>query len=158
MAAVDEDGELDARRAAVVEERLDRGADRPARVEDVVDEHDRPSLECEAELRVADDRLRAARGLAAAHGDVVAVEGDVDGAELRRLAGALLDQAREPVRERDAARLDPDERDPGADVVGSVNQPGAGGLAGGASSPAELRVALDDLVGDSRKRPPERIG
>ncbi len=45
-------------------------------------------------------------------------------------AGALLDQAREPLRERDAAGLDPDERE----VV-------------------KRRVALDDLVGDSRKGP-----
>ena len=50
-------------------------------------------------------------------------------------AGALLDQAREPLRERDAAGLDTDERD----VV-------------------ELRVALDDLVGDSRKGPAQRVG
>ena len=74
------------------------------------------------------------RRLAAADRDVVAVEGDVDGAERGRDAGALLDQAREPLRERDAAGLDPDERD----VV-------------------ELGVALDDLVGDSRKSPPERV-
>ena len=38
VAAVGDDGELDARRPAVVEERLDRGADRAAGVEDVVDE------------------------------------------------------------------------------------------------------------------------
>ena len=51
------------------------------------------------------------RRLAAPHAHVVAVEGDVDRAELGRLAGALLDQPREPLRERDAARLDADERD-----------------------------------------------
>ena len=47
---------------------------------------------------------------------------------------ALLDQAREPLRERHAARLDPDERN----VV-------------------KRRIALDDLVGDSRKRAAQRF-
>jgi hypothetical protein len=63
------------------------------------------------------------------------VEGDVDGAELWRDAGALIDQARKPPREWDAAGLDPDERD----VV-------------------EVGVALDDLVGDSRKGPLQPVG
>ena len=111
VAAVDEHGELDARGPAVVEQRLDRRADRAAGVEDVVDEDDRPSVEREVELRRADERLRRERRLAAADGDVVAVEGDVDGAERGLDAGALLDQAREPPRERDAAGLDPDERE-----------------------------------------------
>src|SRR5215207_4783205 len=44
MAAVDQDGELDTGRAAVLEERVDRGADRAARVEHVVDEDTRLSL------------------------------------------------------------------------------------------------------------------
>src|SRR6059058_1256951 len=47
VAAVDEDGELDPVGPAVVEERLDRGADRPAGVEDVIDEHDGLPLERE---------------------------------------------------------------------------------------------------------------
>ena len=66
VAAVDEDGELDARGPAVVEERLDRGADRAAGVEDVVDEDDRAAVEREVELRRADERLRRERRLAAA--------------------------------------------------------------------------------------------
>ena len=135
VAAVDDHGELDARGAAVVEERLDRRADRAAGVEDVVDEHDGAALEREVELRLAHDRLRVQRSLAAADAHVVAVEGDVDGAELGRLAGALLDQAREPLRDRDAARLDPDERDL-----------------------AEIGIRLDDLVRDPRERSRERVG
>ncbi len=59
VAAVDEHGELDALGPAVVEERLDRGADRAAGVEDVVDEHDGPAVEREVERRRADERLRA---------------------------------------------------------------------------------------------------
>src|SRR5579864_1632559 len=135
VAAVDDDGELDPRRAAVVEERLDRSADRAAGVEDVVDEHDGSSLEREVELRLAHDGLRMQRRLAAADADVVAVEGDVDGADLGRLARALLDQPRETLRDRDAARLDPDERDL-----------------------AKVGICLDDLVRDPRERARERVG
>src|SRR5207248_6237519 len=111
VAAVDEHGELYAGGPAVVEERVDRGADRAPRVEDVVDEDDRAPLEREVELRRADDRLRVERRLAAAHLDVVAVEGDVDGAERGRDAGTLLDEPPQSLRERHAAGVDADERD-----------------------------------------------
>ena len=57
--------------------------------------------------------------------DVVAVEGDVDRAELDLEAGELVDQAAEPVGERHSARVDADEGDR-----------------------VELRVPLDDLVRD----------
>ena len=53
----------------------------------------------------------AARRLAGAHVHVVAVEGDVELAERELLAGALLDQAPQALRDRDAARVDADERD-----------------------------------------------
>ena len=51
------------------------------------------------------------RRLAAAHLDVVAVEGDVDGAEAELDAGELRDQAPQALRERHAARVDADEGD-----------------------------------------------
>src|SRR5947208_10711885 len=54
VAAVDEHGELDALGPSVVEERLDRGPDRAARVEDVVDEDDGLALEREVERGRAD--------------------------------------------------------------------------------------------------------
>src|SRR4051812_21707607 len=126
VAAVDEDGELNAGGTAVVEERLDGRANRAPRVEDVVDEDDRPPFEPEIELGRTDERLRGAGRLAAADADVVAIEGDVARAEGRRFVGALLDQAREPLRERDAARLDADE-----------------------CHLAEIGVRLDDLVRDA---------
>src|SRR4029453_680395 len=88
----------------------------------------------EVELRRAHERLRCERRLPATDRDVVAVEGDVDGTERWLDSGAVGDQARESPRERDAAGLDPDERD----LV-------------------ELRVALDDLVGDSRKGSPQPV-
>ena len=135
MAAIDQDSELDALRPPVVEERLDRGADRAPSVENIVDEDDRSSFEREVELRLADDGLRAQRRFAASHLHVVAVEGDVDGAELGCLAGPFLDQTCEPAGERDAPRLDADER-----------------------NLVELGVRLDDLVSDARERSRERAG
>ena len=134
VAAVGEHGELDARRAAVLEQRVDRGADRAARVEDVVDEDHRAPLELEVELRVAHDRLAAPRSLAVANVDVVAMEGDVELAEVELDAGALLDQAAQALGERHPARMDPDERDR-----------------------LELIVALDDLVRDPRERALDRL-
>ena len=128
MAAVGEHRELNPCGPPVFEERVDRSADRAARVEDVVDEDHRAALDVEVELRVAHDRLRAARRLASAHVHVVAVEGDVELAELELDPGALLDQSPEAVCERDPARVDADERDR-----------------------VEILVALDDLVCDPRE-------
>src|SRR5262245_32493278 len=134
VAAVGEAGELHARGAAVVEQRLDRGANRAPRVEDVVDEHAGHALEREVELRVAHDRLRVDRRLAPAHADVVAVEGDVDGAELDVLARQLRDQVTQALGERDAARVDADEGDA-----------------------LEVGVAFDDLVRDAREAALDRL-
>src|SRR5262249_60605911 len=120
---------------AVLEERVDRGPDRPAGVEDVVDEDHGAALQLEVEPRVAYERLRAARRRRAADVDVVAVEGDVELAEVELEAGALLDQPAEALGERDAAGVDPDERDR-----------------------VELVVPLDDLVGDARERPLDGLG
>jgi hypothetical protein len=113
----------------MLEERLDRRPDRPARVEDVVDEDDRHPAQLEVEGGRVHDRLLHAGG------GVVAVEGDVDRAELHLLPAPLLDQRREPLRKRDAARVDADEREP-----------------------AEVVVALDDLVRDPRQRAREALG
>src|SRR5437870_5324050 len=74
VTAIDEDRELHASRASVVEERLDSSADRPAGVEDVVDEHHRPALERKVERGAVHHRLRVQRGAAVADEHVVAVE------------------------------------------------------------------------------------
>ena len=66
---------------------------------------------------------------------VVAVEGDVDCADLELDAASFLDQLCEPLRERDAAGVDADERDR-----------------------LEVVVALDDLVRDPAQRAPEPFG
>jgi hypothetical protein len=135
VAAVGEDGELHARRPAVVEERLDGGTNRPTGVEDVVDEHAGLALEREVELGRADERLSAPRRLAGAHLDVVAVEGDVQVAERELMAAELGDPAPDSLRERNTAGLDADECDA-----------------------LELGIPLDDLVGDSRERALDRLG
>ena len=111
MAAVADDGELDTGGPAVVEERVDRGPDRPPGVEDVVDEDAGAALEREVDPRRADERLRVQRRVAAADLDVVSVEGDVDGAEREVGAGELLDQPPQALGQEDAARVDPDQRD-----------------------------------------------
>jgi hypothetical protein len=135
VAAVGEDGELDALRAAVAEERLDRGPDRAAGVEDVVDEHARHPLEREVERGRADERLGVPGRLARADVDVVAVKRDVELAERDLGSAQLGDPAAEPLRDRDAARVDPDQGDP-----------------------LEVGVALDDLVRDPRERALDRLG
>jgi hypothetical protein len=67
--------------------------------------------------------------------DVVAVEGDVELSERDLGPRELGDPPSQPLRERDAARVDPDERDS-----------------------LEVRVALDDLVRDPRERALDRLG
>src|SRR5439155_18839443 len=135
VTAVCEHGELHARGAAIIEELLDCGADRAARVEDVVNEDARHSFEREVERRRADDRLRVQRRLAAAHLNVVAIERDVELPERELDAAALFDQPPESLRERDTAPVDADE----GDLV-------------------EVVVLLDDLVRDAGERPVDCLG
>jgi len=66
---------------------------------------------------------------------VVAVEGDVELAEGELGRAQLLDPTAQPLRERDAARVDADER-----------------------NLVQVGVALDDLVGDPRQRLGDRLG
>ena len=63
MAAVDQDRELHERRAAVVEEGVDGGADGAPRVEHVVDEDHRGAVDVERQVGVLDDGLRRADGM-----------------------------------------------------------------------------------------------
>jgi hypothetical protein len=135
VAAVGEHRQLDALGPAVVEKRVDRGADRTAGVEDVVDEDARHSLEREVEAGRADERLRMARCLSRPDVDVVAVEGDVELPECDLGARDLDDPPAEPLRERHAARVDADER-----------------------HTPEVGVSLDDLVGDPGQGALDRLG
>jgi len=134
VATVCEHCELHPRWAAVVEERLHRRANRPAGVEDVVDEDAGHALERKVELRGANERLGSLGRLAGSHLDVVPIERDVEVAERELLAAELRDPRPESLRERHPARLDPHQRDA-----------------------LELRVPLDDLVRDPRERPLDRL-
>ena len=71
MASVHQHRELHAGGAAVVEDLIDRGADRAPRVKHVVDDHDRASIHRKVELGGVDDRR------ARADREVVPVERDV---------------------------------------------------------------------------------
>ncbi len=106
MAAVDEDGELNSRRAPVVEEGVDRRPHGAPGEEHVVDEDDRATVRIEVEMGAVHDRLRprlAAR-------DVVAIEGDVEVAERHLGAGELADQRVQAAGEDGAARVDAYDR------------------------------------------------
>src|SRR5207245_11265334 len=72
MAAVDEDGQLDHLRPTEVDQRVEGRADRPAREENVVDQHDGPALDGERDVGALDPRLV---GLEA---KIVTVERDVE--------------------------------------------------------------------------------
>ena len=85
MAAIDERDELNRARAAEVDERVERGANRPPRVQHVIHEQNQPAVDRERNLRPADDRLRSD---GVPH-EVVAVERDVQRAGRHVDAGEL---------------------------------------------------------------------
>ena len=145
MASIDQDGELYPRGPAELEERVDRGADRPARVEDVVDDDDRSPLDRERNARRAHHRLALGSPAAAPNMHVVAMEGDVERAERQLDLGPLGDEPPQARRERHAARLDADEREslePSQFVVGDAFPMGS---------------PFDDLVGDAGERLRDRL-
>ena len=123
VAAVGQDGELHLRRAPVVEQRLDRGADGAARVEDVVDDDDRPAVDAEVQPAGVHDRRLGARA------DVVAVEGDVELAQRDVVLEQIAQQALQALGEDRPATVDAHE----GDAVSGI-------------------VVLHDLVRDSHER------
>jgi hypothetical protein len=102
-AAVDEDGESDALGASKVGELIECGPDRPAGIQHIVDDHDAFAFKVPGEIGWAHDRPRA-YGL-----EVVAVEGDVEGASGDTFPFALLDELDETVSELDTTTLNADE-------------------------------------------------
>src|SRR5690348_2353568 len=85
-APVDEHGELDRLRSPVVEQLVDRGANGPAGVQHVIDQHDAARADFEGQRGRRRVRAQASRGV------VVAVERDVDEAD-GVVAGKDLRQA-----------------------------------------------------------------
>ena len=125
MAAVGEHRELDALRAAVIEQRVDGRARGAAGEHDVVDQDHRAAVEVEVEVRAVDDRLGARLAVA----DVVAVEGDVEVAERHLGPAELADERVQPAGQHRPAGVDADQRDR-----------------------LRLGVLLDDLVRDPHER------
>ena len=121
MAAVDQYGQLNSLGPPVVEQGFDRRPDRAPRVENVVHQDAGLSLEREVERRRPHDRLRMERRLAASHLHVVAIEGDVDHAEIDDVTGALGNQRAQPLGDRNAAGLNAYERET-LEVVGLLDQ------------------------------------
>jgi hypothetical protein len=123
VAPVDEGCQLDAARAPVVEERLDRGAGGPAGEEDVVDEHHGAGAQVEVEVRGVDDRRLGPLA------DIVAVEGDVDVPQRHLVAGELADERMQAAGDDRAAGVDADQcqaRGPGVLLDDLVRDPHQG--------------------------------
>ena len=103
VAAVDQHGQLHAGGPPVVEERVDRGADRAPGEEHVVDQHDRAARRSGSRARALTTGCAGER-LGAARRHVVAVEGDVEGSRRgtstpvvsRDARGAGVRRARRP--------------------------------------------------------------
>ena len=129
MAPVGQHGKLDPPRAPVVEECVDRRANRAASEEDVVHEHHRGVLDGKVDVRGVHDR-RAAR---LPEADVVAVEGDVDVPQRDRLVEKLGHEVPQATGHKSAATVDAHDRH--------------------RLSP----VLLDDLMSDAHERAPHVI-
>ena len=129
VAAVDEDCELDGLRAAHVDDGIERCADRAARVEHVVDEHDCLARDVDRQFRLMNDWLIRERR------EVIAIERDVEDTDWRLLALDMLDIGSDALRNRHAARADAHDDD----VVDAL-------------------VALDDLMRDARQGAANPLG
>ena len=135
MAAVDQHGQLNSLGAPVVEQGLDRGPNRPSRIEDVVHQDAGLSFEWEVERCRPHDRLWMERRLAAPHLHVVAVEGDIDNPKINDVTGALGNERAQSLGDRGAAGLNAYERE-ALEIVG----------------------LLDQLMRDARDRAIDRLG
>ena len=120
VAAVDEDGELDARGPAEGGDGIHGGAAGAAGEEDIVREDERALLEVRRQMGDGDE------GKAGPDADVVAMHRDIDDAEVRADLLEGLDVRGDAAGDLDAARGDADDADAG-----------------------EIGIALDDLVRDA---------
>jgi hypothetical protein len=128
MSTVDEDREADGPRASVIDERVHRGADRPAGKQHIVDEDDHTPVDREGDLGLAHDRRVTDPG------QVVAIERDVDRAEGDIDTLVRPDGGMDAGSERVAARANADDGESG-----------------------KITVALDDLVRDPRDGPTDVV-
>ena len=129
MAPVDQHRQADRLRPPEIDQRVHRGPDRAARVQHVVDEDDRPTVDARRQLGALDD------GLLGDQREVITVERDVERPDRHLDAFVLADRVGDPPRQRDATTLDPDQQQ----AVGA-------------------RLLLDDLVGEADRRATDLVG
>ena len=103
VAAVDQHGQAHGARSPEVDDAVERRPDRPAGVQHVVAEQDRPAVQVEVDLGLLQEGLRSD------HRQVVAVEGDVERADGKRLLDELTQARRQPDGQGDAPGPDADE-------------------------------------------------
>ena len=106
MTAIDERDQLDRARTAEVDQRVERRANRAARVEHVVHEQDQAVVDGEWNFRAPNHRLRPD---GVPH-QVVAVERDVERSGRHVDAGEVPERLGQARRQRHASRADADER------------------------------------------------
>jgi hypothetical protein len=111
VAAIHEDGELDRPRTPQVDEPVEGRPDRPAREEHVIDENHDLSFDLERDLRPPQHRVFPDVI------EIVAVQVDVQNPDRDGSSFDLADLVAQTVRERNAARLDPDQPEPLRDLV-----------------------------------------
>ncbi len=104
MASIDEDGELDGARTAEVVEGIERGAGGAAAVEDIIDEDDRPLIDVAGNLGREDLGRESMI-------EVVAVHGDVDGADGDGVIPDFGEMKAEALSEEWASALDAEQDD-----------------------------------------------
>jgi hypothetical protein len=110
MAAVDEDGELNAARTAMVKEGVECGADGAAGVENIVAENHVAAIDVKAERALSYDGTDIMRG------EVVAIETNVKHACVDGAFFDSGDELGEALGEWNASALDADESETGAAI------------------------------------------
>ena len=129
MPAVDQDRQPDRARATQVDHPVERRADRPPRVEDVVAQQHRASVQVEVDLGLLEQGLRRDRR------EIVPIEGDVEGADRERVGDEVGEAGRQTRRQRHSPRPDADQR-----------------------QAREVLLTLRDLVGHPIDHAPNAIG
>ena len=110
MAAVDEDGQLHALWPAKVGQGVERGPDRPPRIQNIIDQDDGGSIDRFRHLGLAELGLRS--GV-----EIVAIQADVEAAPRSPLAFDALGGRCQPLGQRDPAGVNADEKQVGGPPV-----------------------------------------
>jgi hypothetical protein len=152
MAAVDQGRQAHARRTPQVADGVERGTDRPAREQDVVDQHHLGPVQVKRDI--GPSQHRPPLGLP----EIIAIQSDVDGTDFDLFAEQPAQLPRQPLGQWDAARADADQAEThaGPATIGKLasyrgNQ--AADLVG-IAQPLFASVHHDDLCAPGLSRPP----